>query len=90
VRGQPKNLDKLCKLDVEPSAISHPHEDPLFLVKEESGIELCDDFLILVVLKLQNASDAMKFTSFKDSVEGGIFFLPHIVKVNPVHGDKWA
>jgi hypothetical protein len=52
VRGQPKKLGKLCKLDVEHSAISHQHEDPLFLFKEETEIELCDDFLILVVQKL--------------------------------------
>jgi hypothetical protein len=88
VRGQPKKLDKLCKLDVEPSAISHPHEDPLFLIKEESGIELCDDLLVPVVPKLQNFRDAMKVTSFKNFVEGGILLLPHIVKVNPLHQDN--
>jgi hypothetical protein len=38
---------------MEPSAISHPHKDPLFLVIEESGVELEDDFLILVVPKLE-------------------------------------
>jgi hypothetical protein len=52
VIGQPKKLDKLCKLDVEPTTTSHPHKDPLLLVKEEIGIEQCDDFLILVVPKL--------------------------------------
>jgi hypothetical protein len=25
---------------MKPSAISHPHKDPLFLVIEESGVEL--------------------------------------------------
>jgi hypothetical protein len=52
VTGQPKKLGKLCKLDVEPVAIGHPHKDPLLLVKEDSGIELYDDFLIPVVPKL--------------------------------------
>jgi hypothetical protein len=85
VSGQPKKPGKLCKHDVEPLAISHPHEDPLFLVKEESGIELYDDFLIRVVLKLQNVRDAMKVTSLKNSIEGGILLLHHIVKVNPLH-----
>jgi hypothetical protein len=51
VRRQPKNLCKLCESDVEPSAISHPYEDSLFLVKEESSVELGDDFLIIVVSK---------------------------------------
>jgi hypothetical protein len=88
VRGQPKKLGKLCKLDGEPIDISHPHEDPLFLVKEDSGIELYDDFLILVVSKLQNIRDAMKVTSFKNFVEGGILLLLHIVEVNPLHRDN--
>jgi hypothetical protein len=37
---------------MKPSTISHLHKDPLFLVKEESGVELSDDFLILIVPKL--------------------------------------
>jgi hypothetical protein len=69
VRRQPKNLYKLCDLDVEPSSISHPHEDSLFLVKEESSVELSDDFLILVVLKRQKLSDAIELTSLKNLVE---------------------
>jgi hypothetical protein len=40
VRGQAKNLGKLRKLDRKHVPISHPHKDPLFLVKEESGIKL--------------------------------------------------
>jgi hypothetical protein len=48
---------------MEPSAISHPHKDPLFLVIEESGVELRDDFLILVVPKLEQISDTMQVTS---------------------------
>jgi hypothetical protein len=34
---------------MEPSVISHPHKDTLFLIIEESGVELEDDFLIPVV-----------------------------------------
>jgi hypothetical protein len=44
---------------MEPSAISHPYKDHLFLVIEESGVELEDDFLILVVSKLQRISDTV-------------------------------
>jgi hypothetical protein len=41
---------------MEPSAISHPHKDHLFLVIEESGVELDDDFLIPVVPKLEHVT----------------------------------
>jgi hypothetical protein len=44
---------------MEPSAISHPHNDHLFLVIEETGVELEDDFLISVVPKLEQISDTM-------------------------------
>jgi hypothetical protein len=37
---------------MEPTAIGHPHEDPLFLVIEESGIELSYDLLVPIVPKL--------------------------------------
>jgi hypothetical protein len=57
-------MSKLCEFDVEPSAISYPHEDSLFLVKEESRVELSDDLLVLVVAELQEVSDAMKVTGF--------------------------
>jgi hypothetical protein len=30
----------------------------------------------------------MKVTSFNYSVETGILLLPHVVKVNPLHGDN--
>jgi hypothetical protein len=89
VRGQPKKLNKMCKLDVEPSTISHPHKDSLFLLKEECGIELRDDLLIPVVPKLQNVGDVMTFTSFKNPIEGCILLALHIVKVNPLHWDNW-
>jgi hypothetical protein len=49
VSGQPKDFGKLGELDVKPSAIYHPHEDSLFLIKEESGVEFCYDLLIPVV-----------------------------------------
>jgi hypothetical protein len=52
LRRQPKNLSKLSKLNVKPFAISHLHKDSLFLVKEESGVELSDDLLVPVVLEL--------------------------------------
>jgi hypothetical protein len=58
------NLSKLSKLDVKPFAFCHPHKDPLFLVKEESGVELSDDPLVPVTAELQQVGDAMKVTSF--------------------------
>jgi hypothetical protein len=48
---------------MKPSAICHPHKYPLFLVKEESGVELDNDFLIPIVPKLQQISDSMQVTS---------------------------
>jgi hypothetical protein len=53
VRRQPKNLSKAGQLHMEPLAIGHPQENPLFLVIEESGIELNYDLLIPIVPKLQ-------------------------------------
>jgi hypothetical protein len=44
---------------MEPSVISHRQKDSLFLVIEESGVELGDDFLISVVPKLEYISDTM-------------------------------
>jgi hypothetical protein len=58
VRRQPTDLCKLCEPDVESSAINHPYEDSLFLVKYESGVELGDDFFILVAPKGHKLSDA--------------------------------
>jgi hypothetical protein len=46
---------------MNPFSISHPHKDHLFLVKEE--VELIDDFLILIVPKLQQISDSVQVTS---------------------------
>jgi hypothetical protein len=79
LRKQPKNLSKLRQLHMKPSAISHLHKDPLFLVKEESGVELSDDFLILVVPKLQQISDSMEVISLKYPIEVHILLCPHIV-----------
>jgi hypothetical protein len=39
VRGLPKNLCKLRKLDRKHAPIGHPHKDHLFLVKEKSGMK---------------------------------------------------
>jgi hypothetical protein len=48
----------------DPSANGHPSKEPLFLIKEESGVELCVDLLVLIVAGLQQIGDAMKITSF--------------------------
>jgi hypothetical protein len=69
LRRQLKNLSKLSELHIEPFAISHPHECLLFLVIEESGVELGDNFLIPVVPKLEQIRDTVQVTSFKDPVE---------------------
>jgi hypothetical protein len=60
---------------MEPSAISHPHNDPLFLIIEESGVELGDDFLILVVPKLEHISDTMQVTSLKNPVKMHVLLI---------------
>jgi hypothetical protein len=60
---------------MEPSAISHPHKDPLFLIIEESGVELGDDFLILVVPKLEHISDTMQVTSLKNPVKMHVLLI---------------
>jgi hypothetical protein len=87
LRGQPKDLGKLSKLYVEPPTIYHPHRNPLFVVKEESRVELSDDFLIPIITELQKIGDAMEITSFNYSVERDILLAPHIVKMNPLHWD---
>jgi hypothetical protein len=89
VRRQPKNICKLCELDVEPSTTSHPREDSLFLVKEESSIELDDGFLILVMPKRQKLSDALELISFQDPVKVHIPLVSHIVNVNPLSQNHW-
>jgi hypothetical protein len=87
MRGQSKYLGKLGKLYVEPPVICHPHKNPLFLIKEESGVGLRDDFLIPIVSELQKVGDAMEIISFNYFVERGILLLPHVVKINPLHRD---
>jgi hypothetical protein len=82
LRRQPKNLSKLSSLHTKPSAISHPHKDPLFLVIEESGVELRDDFLILVVPKLEQISDTMQITSLKNPVKVHALLVPHILNTH--------
>jgi hypothetical protein len=67
---------------MEPSSISHPHKDLLFLVIEESGVELRDDFLILVVPKLEQISDTMQVTSLKNPIKVHIILVPHILNIH--------
>jgi hypothetical protein len=88
VRRQPKELSKLSELDVEPLAICHPHKDSLILMKEESGVELYDDPLVLVVVKLQKVRDAIEFTSFQNSIEVHILLTLHVIQVYPLHLDN--
>jgi hypothetical protein len=67
---------------MEPSAISHPHKDHLFLIIEESGVELRDDFLILLVPKLEQISDIMQVTSLKNPVKMHVILVPHILNIH--------
>jgi hypothetical protein len=67
---------------MEPSAISHPHKDLLFLVIEESGVELIDDFLIPVVPKLEKISDTMQVTRLKNPVKMHVLLAPHILNIH--------
>jgi hypothetical protein len=73
---------------MKPSALSHPQKEPLFLIIEESGVELEDDFLILVVPKLEQISDTMQVTSFKYHVEVHVL-LPHVFNINILLLDHW-
>jgi hypothetical protein len=72
---------------MKPPPISHPHKDSLFLVIEESGVELSYDLLIPIVPKLQQLSDLMQVTSLKNPTEMHILLLPHIINVNPLMFD---
>jgi hypothetical protein len=63
LRRQPKNLSKLSKFHIESPAICHPHKDPLFIIKEESGVELSDDLLLPVVPELQQIYNTIEVTS---------------------------
>jgi hypothetical protein len=74
---------------MEPSAISHPHKDPLFLVIEESGVELRDDLLILVVPKQEQISDAMQVTSLKNPVKMHVLLVPHILNIHILLLNHW-
>jgi hypothetical protein len=67
---------------MEPSAISHPHKDPLFLVIEESGVEVEDDLLILVVPKLEQISDTMQVTRLKNHVKVHVLLVPYILNIH--------
>jgi hypothetical protein len=74
---------------MQPSAISHPHKVHLFLIIEESGVELRDDFLISVVPKLEQISDTMQVTSFKYPVEVHVLLIPHVFSINILLLDHW-
>jgi hypothetical protein len=73
---------------MEPSVISHPHKDPLFLVIEESGVELRDDFLIPVVPKLEQISDTMQVIRLKNPVKMHVL-IPHILNIHILLLDRW-
>jgi hypothetical protein len=74
---------------MEPSVISHPHKDLLFLVIEESGVELRDDFLIPVVPKLEQISDIMQVTSLKNPIKMHALLVPHIRNIHILLLDHW-
>jgi hypothetical protein len=67
---------------MEPSVISHPHKDHLFLVIEKSGVELEDDFLIPAMSKLEQISDTMQVTSLKNPVKVHVLLVPHILNIH--------
>jgi hypothetical protein len=74
---------------MEPSAISRPHKDPLFLIIEESGVELRDDFLIPVVPNLEQISDTMQVTSLKNLIKMHVLLVPHILNIHILLLDHW-
>jgi hypothetical protein len=74
---------------MEPSVISHPHKDHLFLVIEESGVELRDDFLIPVVPKLEQISDTMQVTSLENPVKMHVLLGYHILNIHILLLDHW-
>jgi hypothetical protein len=73
---------------MKPSTISHSHKDHLFLVIEESGVELRDDFLIPVVPKLEQISDTMQITSLKNPGKMNVL-VPHIFNIHILLLDHW-
>jgi hypothetical protein len=74
---------------MEPSAISHPHKDPLFLVIEDSVVELRVDFLIPAVPKLEHIRDTMQVTSLKNPVKVHVILVPHILNIHILLLDHW-
>jgi hypothetical protein len=74
---------------MEPSPISHPHKDSFFLIIEESGVELRDDFLILIVPKLEQISDTMQVISLKNPVKVHALLIPHILNIHILLLDHW-
>jgi hypothetical protein len=74
---------------MEPSAISHSHKYPIFLVIEESGVELEDDLLIPVVPKLEQISDTMQVTRLKNPVKMYVLLVPYILNIHILLLDHW-
>jgi hypothetical protein len=74
---------------MEPSVISHPHKDLFFLVIEESGVELEDDFLIPAMSKLEQISDTMQVTSLKNPAKVHVLLVPHILNIHILLLDHW-
>jgi hypothetical protein len=56
---------------------------------EESEVELGDDFLILVVPKLEQISDTMHVTSLKNPVKMHALLVPHILNIHILLLDHW-
>jgi hypothetical protein len=74
---------------MKPFAISHPDKDSLFPVIEESGVELWDDFLILVVPKLEQIGDTIQVTRLKNPVKVHVLLVPHILNIHILLLDHW-
>jgi hypothetical protein len=74
---------------MKPFAISHPHKYHLFLIIEEGGVELGDDFLIPVVPKLKQISDTMQVASLKNPVKVHVLLVPHILNIHILLLDHW-
>jgi hypothetical protein len=67
---------------MESSAISHPYKDLLFLVIEESEVELRDDFLIPIMPKLEQIGNTMQVTNLKNHVKMHVLLVPHILNIH--------
>jgi hypothetical protein len=54
-------------------------------MEEQSGVELNDDLIVLVVLKCHNLVNCMILTSYDDLIKDGPFLLLHISIVDPLN-----